>query len=186
VAKDGNEKTTDGAKAKKGGKGKLVIGLVLVIAIGGGAFLFLGKGKESEAAELPPCPFPQGTTTTIAPPTDCELPPPPDEGPVAQLDAVTMSLADGGLARVAVALRLGASVNAEEFEAEHEGAKALDITVDVLSSKTAAQLAPGAPRDEAKEELSSKVVEAYTKGSGPKAVREVLEVYFTEFVLQHG
>lgn len=184
MAKDGGEKTEGDAKAKKGGKGKLIIGLVLVIVIGGGAFMFLGQGKKSDAAELPPCPFPQGTTTTIAPPTDCELPPPPEEGPVAQMAPITLSLADGGMVRVAVALQLAAGGDAKLFAEENEGAKALDQTVAVLSTKTAAELAPGEPRDHVKEELSEHVVEAYTKGTGASATKAVLEVYFTEFVLQ--
>lgn len=180
MAKDGND---DDAK-KKGGKGKLVIGLVLVLAIAGGAFMFLGKGKESQAAPLPPCPLPEGTTTTVAPPTNCVLPPEPEKGGVAQLDPTTISLSGGGLARVAVALQLSAGVDTALFVEEHEGARALDLTVSVLSSKTGAELAPGEPRDAVKAELAEAVRAAYTEGTGVDTVTTVLEVYFTEFVLQ--
>jgi flagellar FliL protein len=55
-------------------------------------------------------------------------------------------------------------------------AKALDEAIDVLGGRTYAELAAPGGRTAAKEELSHRVQERYHG--------EVLDVYFTEFVMQ--
>ena len=56
------------------------------------------------------------------------------------------------------------------------GSVALDEAISFLGSHTMAQLTPPEARQKAKAELSARVAERYHS--------EVLEVYFTEFVMQ--
>jgi flagellar FliL protein len=102
-----------------------------------------------------------------------EEPAEPELGEVVPLDPITMNLADGRLLKVGLALQLPA-----EPASDHEvnGSVALDEAISFLGGHTYAQLAPPAARQEAKAELSHRVAERYHD--------EVLEVYFTEFVMQ--
>jgi len=74
---------------------------------------------------------------------------------------------------VGIALQL-----AEGAGAEHpvSGSVALDEAISFLGAHTMAQLTPPEARQKAKAELSARVAERYHS--------EVLEVYFTEFVMQ--
>ena len=62
------------------------------------------------------------------------------------------------------------------------GLRAQNVAVRVLGARTAAQLAPGKPRDEAQAEVSKQVAVEYASEDGTKT--DVLSVYFTEFVMQ--
>ncbi len=97
----------------------------------------------------------------------------PELGEVVALEPITMNLADGRLLKVGLALQLP-----KEPKSEHEvtGSVALDEAISFLGEHTYAQLAAPAARQEAKKELSHKVAKRYHE--------EVLEVYFTEFVMQ--
>ena len=97
----------------------------------------------------------------------------PVAGEVLPLEPITMNLADGRLLKVGIALQL-----AEGAGAEHpvSGSVALDEAISFLGAHTMAQLTPPEARQKAKAELSARVAERYHS--------EVLEVYFTEFVMQ--
>jgi flagellar FliL protein len=97
----------------------------------------------------------------------------PQPGEVVALEPITMNLADGRLLKVGLALQLPL-----EPASEHEvsGSVALDEAIAFLGEHTYAQLAAPAARQEAKKELSQRVAERYHS--------DVLEVYFTEFVMQ--
>ena len=94
-------------------------------------------------------------------------------GEVVPLDPITMNLADGRLLKVGLALQLPL-----EPASEHEvnGSVALDEAIAFLGNHTYAQLAAPAERQKAKAELSHRVAKRYHE--------DVLEVYFTEFVMQ--
>ena len=98
-------------------------------------------------------------------------PNPPVAGKVVPLDAITMNLAEGHFLKLKISLQ--ATADAKE---EPDGSKALDIAIDQLSNRTVAELSSNAARDQAKAELRKKVSEAYEG--------EVMDVYFTEFVMQ--
>jgi len=102
-----------------------------------------------------------------------EKPAEPELGEVVALEPITMNLADGRLLKVGLALQLPL-----EPASEHEvsGSVALDEAIAFLGEHTYAQLAAPAARQEAKAELSHRVAERYHE--------DVLEVYFTEFVMQ--
>lgn len=97
----------------------------------------------------------------------------PVPGEVLELEPITMNLADGRLLKVGLALQANA-----EPSSDHEvtGAVALDEAIKFLGEHTYAQLAEPAGRQAAKDELSHRVAERYH--------HDVLEVYFTEFVMQ--
>lgn len=97
----------------------------------------------------------------------------PVAGEVVPLEAITMNLADGRLLKVGLALQL------VEGAGEHgpiSGSVALDEAISFLGEHSYAQLSAPEGRQQAKAELSERVAERYH--------HEVLEVYFTEFVMQ--
>lgn len=96
----------------------------------------------------------------------------PVPGEVVQLDPITMNLADGRLLKVGLAMQLVA----EPKEAEVTGSVALDEAISFLGQHTYAQLAVPATRQAAKQELSKRVSKRYHG--------DVLEIYFTDFVMQ--
>lgn len=94
-------------------------------------------------------------------------------GAVVALEPITMNLVDGRLLKVGLALQLPLEPAAEE---EVSGSVALDEAIAFLGEHTYQQLAAPAGRQAAKAELSKRVAKRYHD--------EVMEVYFTEFVMQ--
>ena len=96
-----------------------------------------------------------------------------EPGEVLELEPITMNLADGRLLKIGIALQLPL-----EPASDHEisGSIALDEAISYLGEHTYAELAPPAARQKAKSELSHRVSERYH--------HEVMELYFTEFVMQ--
>lgn len=97
----------------------------------------------------------------------------PEPGEVVALEPITMNLADGRLLKVGLALQVVASPSGGH---EVNGAVALDEAIAYLGGRTYAELVSPAGRQAAKGELSKRVAERYH--------HDVMEVYFTEFVLQ--
>lgn len=97
----------------------------------------------------------------------------PVAGEVVPLEAITMNLADGRLLKVGLALQLKDGAGEEH---PISGSIALDEAITFLGEHTYAQLAAPAGRAKVKAELSARVAERYHS--------DVLEVYFTEFVMQ--
>lgn len=102
-----------------------------------------------------------------------EEPKEPKPGEVLALEPVTMNLADGRLLKVGLALQLPLEPVGKE---EVNGSIALDEAISFLGEHTYEQLAAPAARQQAKDELSERLAVRYH--------HEVLEVYFTEFVMQ--
>jgi flagellar FliL protein len=97
----------------------------------------------------------------------------PEAGEVLSLEPITMNLADGRLLKVGLALQVVAKPSSGHGVT---GAVALDEAIAYLGGRTYAELVEPAGRQAAKEELSKRVYERYH--------HDVLEVYFTEFVMQ--
>ena len=95
----------------------------------------------------------------------------PKPGEVLEMEPITMNLADGRLLKVGIALQ-------PTYDGAYgmSGAKALDETIAFLGEHTYEQLAAPGARQVAKGELTERIIKRYEK--------EVLEVYFTEFVMQ--
>ena len=141
----------------KGGRKKLVLVVVpVLLAVVAAWYFVLGPGSGGSAAEEKPK---------------------PEHGEVVALDAITMNLADGRLLKVGLAHQLPLEPPAGGGgHGEFSGSVALDEAIAFLGEHTYDQLAAPAARQEAKKELSHRVAERYHHG--------VLEVYFTEFVMQ--
>jgi flagellar protein FliL len=106
-----------------------------------------------------------------------KAPPKPVKGVVVSLDAITINLAGGHFLKLGISLQ--ATTAAKE---EPDGSEALDIAIEIFSNRTVAELNTTEGREKFKKQLTKKVVEAY---SDPKTkVQEVMDVYFTSFVMQ--
>lgn len=159
---DETEAPTDkkGKKAKKdkgGGKSNLLPAIVLAIGMLGAGY-FLGPGSATNSAEA-------GPTTTEAPPA----------GMIAKVEPININLADGHFLRVGMGLQLIEGLEAKEFE-EGLSAKATDIVIELLGGSDMAEISTPEGRDHVKKELKEHLKEAYEG--------EVLDVYFTDFVMQ--
>ena len=112
-------------------------------------------------------------------PMDCateDILHPPVEGGVYKLESMPINLADGHYAKVGVALQLAASVNLELFKEEGEEFKAKDVVISIITGRDKAEFAS----PQAMESLKEKITEELR----PKYHCEVIEVLFTEFVIQ--
>jgi flagellar FliL protein len=90
---------------------------------------------------------------------------------------VTLNLADGRFLKVGLALQL--VEGAEPVEEAHVAgfaAPALDDAISVLAARTYAELVAPGGRDAVKHELLERVAHRYEG--------EVMDLYFTEFVMQ--
>jgi flagellar FliL protein len=99
-------------------------------------------------------------------------PPPPKPGAVAAIDPITVNLAAGHYLKLGLALQ--ATATAKDAP---DGSKALDLAIDEFSNRTVAELSSNAARARYKADLRKKVVAAYEDKS-------VMDLYFTEFVMQ--
>jgi flagellar FliL protein len=148
------DKTTDDTPAKPGSKKKLI----MIIAV---ALLALGGGGYGGYA--------------IFAPHKAQAEPAAKPGVVAVLDAITINLADGHYLKLKMTLQ----ATTEAAEAP-DGSKALDIAISLYSNRPMAQLMSNAERDRSKADLVDKIVKAYTV----EKKKEIMDVYFTTFVIQ--
>jgi len=98
-------------------------------------------------------------------------PPPPKPGLVLKLDPVTVNLSDGRYLKLGLALQ-----ETTRAPKDVDGSKALDLAIALFSGRSMAELATPQGREKAKAELVAQVEKAYPD--------EVMDVYFTEFVMQ--
>lgn len=106
-------------------------------------------------------------------PGGAEEAPAKEPGEVMELEAITMNLSDGRLLKVGLALQWSKDAGGHGTPS---GAAALDEAITFLGAHSMQQLLDPAAREEAKAQLSERVSERYH--------HEVLEVMFTEFVMQ--
>jgi flagellar basal body-associated protein FliL len=117
------------------------------------------------------------TTTTVAGTVASpEVDPHTERGGVLEMEPLTVNLADGHYLKIGIALQLDKATLVETAKDEGLGAKALDMAIASLSTKTMDQLSEATVRDELKHDLGVDTCMAYEG--------EVLTVYFTNFVMQ--
>lgn len=191
MAKDKKEKTAEGDETvkTKSGNGKLILAVVAVNAMMLGAFVFLTQGKDSpttdvatavpaaqedEERDYPPCEKAEIDTKY----TFDDKGEPLEEGGQIPLDSVTVTLQDGGYLKFAVALQLAKDTKAAEFVKENEGEKARSVALESFTCRTTQDVSTAAGQQEAKDEVAARVVNSYHG--------EVLDVYFTEWIIQAG
>ena len=95
---------------------------------------------------------------------------PPEPGEIVKLDPISVNLADGHF------LKVGLALQGTKAAKELEGSKALDIAIAELSGREMSELAKPKEREKIKKELLHKIGTAYE--------HEVIDVYFTDFVMQ--
>lgn len=157
MAKTKKAPAKDGDEAvepAEGGRKKIVMIAVPLVALVAGWYFLMGPGAGASAAEAEAEAKPQ------------------KPGAVLELEPITMNLADGRLLKVGIALQQVYEPKAYELT----GAVALDEAIKYLGEHTYEQLVVPAGREAAKAELSERVAVRYEG--------DVMEVYFTEFVMQ--
>ena len=156
------------APASGGGRSMLIPAIVVAVAVLGAGFMMKGGGAPAPA-EAAPEPEP----TEVA------------DGPVVETEPMTLNLADGHYLKVGVALQLAAPEEGEAAAGGHGGggeetgpstAKALDLAITTFSEHTKRELSDPHKRGEVKKKLAAEISEAYHG--------EVVDIYFTEFVMQ--
>lgn len=138
--------------AKKKKPMLLVVVLVLALAGGGGWYFLKGSSGDAAAAE-----------------------PVVEEGPVVDLEAMTLNLSDGRYLKIGMSLEVTEEAAAASEEGVN-GAKARDAAITILGQHTYDQMLVPKQRAAAIKELSSEIEERYEG--------DVLHVYVTEFVMQ--
>jgi flagellar FliL protein len=98
-------------------------------------------------------------------------PPPPKPGAVLALDAITINLSGGHYLKLGLALQ--ATKSAKE---DLDGSKALDLAIVEFSNRSVAELSSNKSLAKLKADLLKKVIKAYET--------DVMDLYFTEFVMQ--
>ena len=95
----------------------------------------------------------------------------PQPGPVLKLDSVSLNLSGGHYLKLGIALQ-----TTKGAPSDIDGSQATDIAISQFSGLTMDQLSVSAKREQAKQDYLAKVEKAYP--------HEVMDVYFTEFVMQ--
>jgi flagellar FliL protein len=160
-ARDGDgdvagRKGTKGAKdgAPKSKKKKLII-IGAVLLVAAAAYMFVLKPKPAASGE-------------------------PVPGMVVKLDPLTLNLDGGHYLKLSMALQFTAAASGGGGHGggseEPDGSKALDLAIAQLSNRKIAELNTAQARETAKEKLLAAIEEAYH--------HEVMDLYFTEFVMQ--
>ena len=159
---DSGKKGKKGKKAKKdkSGKSNLVPAVVLALGLCIGGY-FLGPAAVTAKVEAEAA----GPPTTEA----------PVMGEIAMIEPININLADGHFLRVGVALQLVEGVLKAEFE-KGETAKTNDVLIAHLGGAKMETLATAEGRAEMKKKLKKELKETYEG--------EVIDMYFTDFVMQ--
>ena len=143
------------ATAPKKGKKKLIMIVAVVLLVVAGAGGYLMMSGGSKKS------------TTVA------TKPKPTPGAVLALDPVTVNLSEGHYLKVKLALQLTAKAGTGK---DMDGSKALDLTITQFTDMDVAELSSTDARAKVKAELLEKLEKAYED--------DVMDVYFTQFVMQ--
>jgi flagellar FliL protein len=182
------QNNTNGADGAKKGRRKKIVGMLAATAV-------VGLGAKMTVLKPPPppdCPVtppavghlaepPSAASPTphvtnpeaAANPRDCK---PPVPGATMLLEPITLNLVDGHYLKVGIALQLSDREDPKHLLEAGEGAKALDAAIQFFGSKRYDQLIDPEQRSEAKASLTKSIIHDYEG--------KVLNVYFTEFVMQ--
>lgn len=134
-----------------------IVVIATLLAVGGGAYAFWYL------------------TIRVPPPE-----PPPEPGAVSVWGPISLNLADGHYLKVGIAVQMALeAAGGHGGAAEIDGSKALDLTIETFSGRTIDELSDAKTRDELKKELEHDIEKAYEEEH-----HTVLDLYFTEFVMQ--
>jgi flagellar FliL protein len=149
------KKKSDAEGGEKKSRLMLVVIVLAVLLVAAGAYMFLGRGSS----EAPAGAEPVAAVAVV-------------KGAVIPLDPMFINLKDERFLKLGLALQTTIMGD----KAELDGSMAKDAAIEVFSDQDVAQLMSETGRATLKEELIELVTESYGA--------EVIDIYFTEFVMQ--
>ena len=149
------KKKSDSEDGDKGSRLRIVVGVLAVLLIGAGVYMYLGNGSSEAPASVQPV-----AVAAI------------DKGEVIKLEPIFINLKNERFLKVGLALQTTLTGD----DAELDGSIALDAAIEVFSNKDLDQLVTESGRAQLKEALLTLVTEKYGA--------QVIDIYFTEFVMQ--
>ena len=149
------KKKSDSEDGDKGSRLRIVVVVLAVLLIGAGVYMYLGNGSSEAPASVQPV-----AVAAI------------DKGEVIKLEPIFINLKNERFLKVGLALQTTLTGD----DAELDGSIALDAAIEVFSNKDLDQLVTESGRAQLKEALLTLVTEKYGA--------QVIDIYFTEFVMQ--
>ena len=149
------KKKSDSEDGDKGSRLRIVVVVLAVLLIGAGVYMYLGNGSSEAPASVQPV-----AVAAI------------DKGEVIKLEPIFINLKNDRFLKVGLALQTTLTGD----DAELDGSIALDAAIEVFSNKDLDQLVTESGRAQLKEALLTLVTEKYGA--------QVIDIYFTEFVMQ--
>ena len=149
------KKKSDSEDGEKSSRLRIVVVVLAVLLIGAGVYMYLGNGSSEAPASVQPV-----AVAAI------------DKGEVIKLEPIFINLKNERFLKVGLALQTTLTGD----DAELDGSIALDAAIEVFSNKDLDQLVTESGRAQLKEALLTLVTEKYGA--------QVIDIYFTEFVMQ--
>jgi flagellar FliL protein len=149
------KKKSDSEDGEKGSRLRIVVVVLAIMLIAAGVYMFLGNGSSNAPASVQPV-----AVAAI------------DKGEVIKLEPIFINLKNERFLKVGLALQTTLTGD----DAELDGSIALDAAIEVFSNKDLEQLVTESGRAQIKEDLLTLVTEKYGA--------QVIDIYFTEFVMQ--
>ena len=149
------KKKSDSEDGGKGSRLRIVVVVLAILLVAAGVYMYLGNGSAgAPEAEQP--------VAVVA----------VDKGEVIKLEPIFINLKNERFLKVGLALQTTLTGD----DAELDGSIALDAAIEVFSNKDLEQLVSESGRAQLKEALLTLVTEKYGA--------QVIDIYFTEFVMQ--
>ena len=149
------KKKSDSEDGEKGSRLRIVVVVLAIMLIAAGVYMFLGNGSSNAPASVQPV-----AVAAI------------DKGEVIKLEPIFINLKNERFLKIGLALQTTLTGD----DVELEGSMALDAAIEVFSNKDLEQLVSESGRAQLKEALLTLVTEKYGA--------QVIDIYFTEFVMQ--
>ena len=149
------KKKSDSEDGEKGSRLRIVVVVMAILLVAAGVYMYLGNGSSDAPADAQPV-----AVAAI------------DKGEVIKLEPIFINLKDERFLKVGLALQTTLTGD----DVELDGSMALDAAIEVFSNKDLEQLVSESGRAQLKEALLTLVTEKYGA--------QVIDIYFTEFVMQ--
>ena len=149
------KKKSDSEDGEKGSRLRIVVVVLAILLVAAGVYMYLGNGSSDAPAGAQPV-----VVAAI------------DKGEVIKLEPIFINLKDDRFLKVGLALQTTLTGD----DVELDGSMALDAAIEVFSNKDLEQLVSESGRAQLKEALLTLVTEKYGA--------QVIDIYFTEFVMQ--
>ena len=149
------KKKSDPEDGEKRSRLRIVVVVLAILLVAAGVYMYLGNGSSDAPADAQPV-----AVAAI------------DKGEVIKLEPIFINLKDDRFLKVGLALQTTLTGD----DVELDGSMALDAAIEVFSNKDLEQLVSESGRAQLKEALLTLVTEKYGA--------QVIDIYFTEFVMQ--